>query len=139
VAAAIGTADSSVLVAGFLPKHPFHEQALAALPSVRSVGRLVAHTMAEAYSVLTSHPFSHPTANVLRYLDQFVDRPPIGLSPSAYPAAMQTLAEAEVTGSAIYDGLIAAAVREGELRLMSLDRRAARVYALFGIDYEILI
>jgi predicted nucleic acid-binding protein len=52
---------------------------------------------------------------------------------------MQTLAEAEVTGSAIYDGLIAAAVREGELRLMSLDRRAARVYALFGIDYEILI
>ena len=95
--------------------------------------------MAEAYAVLTSQPFSHPATNVLPYLDQFVDRPPIGLSPSGYPAALKRLADAEVMGSAIYDGLIAAAVRESELKLLSLDRRAARVYDLFGIEYEILI
>jgi hypothetical protein len=95
--------------------------------------------MAEAYAVLTSQPFGHPVANVLPYLNQFAGRAPVGLSPLSYPAALQTLADAEVTGPAIYDGLIAAAAREGELKLISLDRRAARIYELFGVDYEILI
>lgn len=95
--------------------------------------------MAEAYAVLTSQPLGHPGANVVQYLDQFVDRPPVGLSPLSYPAALQKLANAGVSGSAIYDGLIAAAAREGELKLISFDQRAARVYDLFGIDYEILI
>lgn len=76
---------------------------------------------------------------MVQYLDQFVDRPPVGLDPSSYPAALQRLANAEISGSAIYDGLIAAAALEGELKLISFDRRAARVYELFDIDYEILI
>jgi predicted nucleic acid-binding protein len=139
VAASVATPDSSVLVAGFLPRHPFHAEATAVLPSVRAEGRLVAHTMAEAYAVLTSQPIGHPGANVVQYLDQFVDRPPVGLSPLSYPGALQRLANAEISGSAIYDGLIAAAAHESELKLVSFDRRAARVYELFGIDYEILI
>jgi predicted nucleic acid-binding protein len=77
---------------------------------------------------------------VLLYLQQFTDRhSPVGLSPSRYSIAMQKLADANITGAAIYDGLIAAAVQESELGLVSFDRRAARVYELFGIDYEILI
>jgi hypothetical protein len=95
--------------------------------------------MAEAYAVLTSQPFGHPAANVLQYLDQFIDRPPADLSPLAYPPALKRLADAEITGAGIYDGLIAAAVREGEFKLISFDRRAARIYDLFGIDYEIPI
>jgi predicted nucleic acid-binding protein len=95
--------------------------------------------MAEAYAVLTRQPYGHPAANVLLYLQQFTDRrSPAGLSPSHYPIAMQKLADADITGAAIYDGLIAAAVLESELKLMSFDRRAARVYELFDIDYEIL-
>lgn len=139
MAEAIATPDSSVLVAGFLPGHQFHSQAEAALPSVRAEGRLVAHTMAEAYAVLTGQPFGHPPVSVFRYLDQFIDRPPVGLSPLAYPATLKRLVDAEVTGAGVHDGLIAAAVREGELKLISFDRRAARVYELFGIDYEIPI
>jgi len=96
--------------------------------------------MAETYVVLTSRPYSHPATNVLLYLRQFTDqRSPVDLSSSGYPIAMQRLADAEITGPAIYDGLIAAAVREGNLRLLSFDRRAARIYELFEIDYEILI
>jgi hypothetical protein len=107
---------------------------------MRSSGQLVARAMAETYAVLTSRPYAHPAANVLLYLQQFTDRrPPVGLSPSCYPIAMQTLADAEITGPAIYDGLIAAAVREGKLGLLSFDRRAARIYELFDIDYEIPI
>jgi hypothetical protein len=94
--------------------------------------------MAEAYAVLTGRPFGHSPVDVLRYLDQFADRPPIGLSPSRYSAALRTLARAEIAGAAIYDGLIAAAVRDGKLQLLSLDRRAARVYELFDIDFRLL-
>jgi hypothetical protein len=95
--------------------------------------------MAEAYAVLTRQPYSHPAVDVHLYLQQFTDRhSPVGLSPSHYPITMQKLADANITGAAIYDGLIAAAVKESGLGLMSFDRRAARVYELFGIDFEIL-
>jgi predicted nucleic acid-binding protein len=138
VAAPVDAPDSSVLIAGFVPEHPFHEQATEALPSVRSKGRLIAHTMAETYAVLTGQPYAHPAANVLRYLDQFLSRSPLGLGPTSYAESLRRLAQGDVKGSAIYDGLIAAAARDSEHRLISLDRRAARVYRLFDVDFELL-
>jgi predicted nucleic acid-binding protein len=130
--------DSSVLIAGYAPEHPFHEEASRSLSGVAETGRLIAHTMAEAYSVLTGH-YPHPSDNVLRYLSQFLVREPIGLASKAYPKVLRTLAEGEIVGGAIYDGLIAATATEAGLRLLSLDRRAVRTYAAFGADYEILI
>jgi predicted nucleic acid-binding protein len=130
--------DSSVLIAGYAPEHPFYEEAARSLSQVRDTGRLIAHTMAEAYSVLTGR-YSHPSANVLRYLDQFLAREPIGLAPTSYPTVLNAFAQNEIIGGAIYDGLIAAAAAEAGLRLLSLDRRAVRTYAAFGADHEILI
>jgi predicted nucleic acid-binding protein len=139
VAAPLIAPDSSVLIAGATPGHPFHVQAVEILPKVRSKGRLIAHTMAEAFSVLTRQASSRPPADVLRYLDQFLGRQPVGLTPASYTTALRRLADGEIIGGAIYDGLIAAAAGQAGLRLLSLDRRAARTYAMLDVDYEILI
>ena len=95
--------------------------------------------MAEAFSVLTRQANSHPTADVLRYLDQFLEHQPVGLTPASYTKVLKALADGGISGGAIYDGLIAAAAKQSGLRLLSLDRRAARTYATLGADYEILI
>lgn len=50
--------DSSVLVGGFDPAHPFFSEAQAALGEVRRDGRLVAHTLAETLAVLTAGPYA---------------------------------------------------------------------------------
>jgi predicted nucleic acid-binding protein len=131
--------DSSVLIAGSIPEHSFHRQANEALLMIRSKGRLIAHTMAETFSTLTRQPDPHPSARVLRYLDQFLERPPVGLAPAMYPEVLRRLTEDGIGGGAIYDGLIAAAAVQADLRLFSLDRRAVRTYALLDVDYEILI
>jgi predicted nucleic acid-binding protein len=139
VASPLITPDSSVLIAASIPEHQFNRQAAAVLPAIRSTGRLIAHTMAETFSILTRQPTPHPPMRVLRYLDQFLEHEPIGLPPTAYPKALKTMAENEIVGGSIYDGLIAATAAEAGLRLLSLDRRAVRTYAMLGADYEILI
>lgn len=131
--------DSSVLIAGFAPEHPFHGAVKAPLRKARTNGRLIAHTMAETYSVLTGQAYGHPPGEVLGYLKQFLGRPAIGLSTSSYFKILGELASAEILGGAIYDGLIAATAAQADIRLLSLDRRAARTYATLKADYEILI
>lgn len=138
MAAPVAAPDSSTLIAGYAPEHPFYEAASESLLGVSESGRLIAHTMAETFSVLTSR-YSHPPGHVLRYLNQFLARAPVSLAPTSYPEVLSTLAENEIAGGAVYDGLIAATAAEAGLRLLSLDRRAARTYAVLGADYEILI
>ncbi len=128
-----------MLIAGATPGHPFYTQAVATLPTIRSKGQLIAHTMAEAFSVLTRQKNSRPPADVLRYLDQFLGQQPIGLTPASYPKVLKALADGGIVGGSIYDGLIAAAAKQSGLRLLSLDRRAVRTYAMLDVDYEILI
>ena len=139
MAAPLVAPDSSVLIAGFAPEHPFHGLTEAPLQRVRKQGGLIAHTMTETYSVLTGRVYGHPPARVLEYLRQFRERPAKGLSPHSYLQALGKLADGSIVGGAIYDGLIAATARQAGFRLLSLDRRAARTYAMLDADYEILI
>jgi predicted nucleic acid-binding protein len=131
--------DSSVLIAGADPSHPFFEAARAALVEVRRDGRLVAHTVAETFSVLTAGAYAHPPGRVVEYLRQFCARAPIGIAPAGYPSAIEELARAGVAGGATYDGLIALAAREGGVALVSLDRRASTTYGRCGIDFRLLL
>lgn len=130
--------DTSVLVAGADPAHPFFDQAADALAGVRARGRLVAHTMAETYSVLSSAAYDRPNAWVIEYLTQFLQRQPLGVAPRSYPARMRELAEAGIRGGGTYDGLIAMAARDAGASLASLDRRAARTYERCGVEFELL-
>jgi len=132
--------DSSVLVAGYLRGHRFHAATAAALAQIARSGCLIAHTIAETYAVLTATggPFDVPGETVIAYIEQFMHAEPVWLSGPRYAPALAELAAAGIHGGAIYDGLIAVAARDAGATLVSLDRRAAPVYALLGAPYELL-
>jgi predicted nucleic acid-binding protein len=133
--------DTSVLVAGFHPEHPSHAAAVPALVEVKAGGRLIAHTMAEAYAVLSSPrgPFRFEPAAVLAYLDQFIeDEGPIQHEPGAHREALGLLGERNQPGGAVFDALIALAARDAGATLLSFDRRAERTYAACGVEFRML-
>lgn len=130
--------DTSVLVAGFDPNHDSHDRAAESLVAVRDRGVLVARTIAECYAVLTSNAFLAPPAQVGVYLEQFLEREPVGLAPSEVPASISHLADAGVVGGSVYDGLIALAARSVDATLVSLDIRAAATYERCDVDYAML-
>lgn len=131
--------DTSVLVAGADPRHPFHEEAAAALAEVRDCGALVAHTLAEAHAVLTGARYARSGRRVGEYLAQFLVNAPVGVAPGDYPEALGRLTAAGIEGGALYDGLIALGALTGGATLVSLDRRAARTYDLCGVDYRLVM
>lgn len=133
--------DTSVLVAGFVSGHRFHEAALSALAEVRAGGSLIAHTTAETYAVLSAPGGVYrvePHA-VMAYLDQFLQgSSPLQPRPSAYREALDLLAGNGRAGGAIYDALIALTARDADAELVSLDGRAERTYALCGVEARLL-
>jgi predicted nucleic acid-binding protein len=134
--------DTSVLVAGFVTNHPFHAEAESVLPEVRKNGRLIAHTTAETFSVLSSSQGVYrikPRA-VVDYLDEFVDRgvAPVQPRSGSYREALDLLLGAGRAGGAIYDALIALTARDAGATLVSLDRRAEPTYALCGVETRML-
>lgn len=134
--------DTSVLVAGFHLGHPHHATAASALVEVREGGRLVAHTMAETFAVLSSPsgPFRVEPGTVVAYLDQFLDgSDPIQHQPEAYREALGLLGERNWPGAAVFDALIALAARDADVTLVSLDRRAEHTYAACGVEARMLV
>lgn len=127
--------DSSVLIAGFTSTHRFHETVLAPLAEVMARGSLIAHTIAETYSVLSAPGgiYRAEPESVVSYLDQFLgEDPPIPVRPVAYREALALLAGSGRPGGAVFDALIALAARDAGAELISLDRRAAPTYDLCG-------
>lgn len=135
------TPDSSVLVAGFVPSHRFHEVALRSLADVLGDGGLIAHTIAEVYSVLSgpAGPYRAEPGAVVAYLDQFLTgQAVLATEPAAYRRAIELLAGAGRAGGAVYDALIALAAADAGATLVSLDRRAERIYDLCEADVRYL-
>jgi predicted nucleic acid-binding protein len=133
--------DSSVLVAGFVVEHRFHRVAEAAVAEVRAEGRLVAHTMAETYAVLSAPGGVYRVGpdSVAAYLDKFLDGDaPIQPRPAAYREALELLVDDGRGGAPIYDALIALAVRDAAATLISFDRRAKPTYELCGVEARFL-
>lgn len=131
-------ADSSVLIAGFLPAHPALPKATTGLQRVRSGGRLIAHTLAETYATLSTAPFDVEANTVLAYLDQFNPQRAVGIEPGAFSERLRELERSGIRGGATYDALIAVTARDHGLTLLSLDRRAVRSYEALGTSYELL-
>lgn len=133
--------DSSVLIAGFVSSHRFHRAVLPALAEVAERGSLIAHTIAEAYAVLSAPAGiyrAEPRA-VLDYLDQFLaGEEPFPAPSGAYRKALDLLVANRRPGGAVYDALIGLAARDAEVTLASLDGRAQPVYELCGTDVRFL-
>ena len=133
--------DTSVLVPGFTATHAFYAAAEPALIEVREEGGLAAHTMAEAYSVLSAPGgvYRAEPELVLEYLKELLgDSPPIQPRPESYREALELLAGEGRGGAPVFDALIALAVRDADATLVSLDRRAKPIYELCGVDMQFL-
>lgn len=125
------TADSSVLVAGFSTHHEFHELVQPHLAELIAGGRLISHTIAETYSVLSSPAgvFRAEPAAVAGYLEQFTEKKePIGIDAALYIKAARMLADSSRGGGAIFDAVIALAARTAEATLLTIDSRAQPIY-----------
>jgi predicted nucleic acid-binding protein len=132
--------DTSVLIAGFDSTHPCFSRAEPALAEVKRAGRVVPHTIAETFAVLSAPAGPYPPLprDVLAYLEPFLAREPIGVAPAAYAQAVGELISAGVSGGAVYDALIGLAARQHGTELISLGVRAARTYGRLGVRFRLL-
>lgn len=130
------TCDTSVLVPALLP---MHECFPACIRAVERVVALPAHVLFETYRVMTTLPGGDrvPPATVRTALEGLVWKP-LQLPPEDYLPLIRRLAAAGVAGGPIYDAQIAATAKHHGLTLLSRDRRAAAVYDLVGVDYELV-
>jgi predicted nucleic acid-binding protein len=133
--------DSSVLVAGYVADHDFYDVAKAAVFEVRAEGRLVAHTMAETYAVLSAPAgvYRVEPAAVLEYLKTLLDDSlPVQPRPGSYMEALELLSGEGRGGAPIYDALIGLTARDADATLVSLDRRARPTYESCGVEFRFL-
>lgn len=103
--------DTSVLIPVFLEDHEHHEASLEAfLKADKQQGCCAAHSLAEAYSVLTRLPGKHRLSGeqVLLFLQDVRGRLTlVVLEAEEHYAAIKDAAAAGVVGGAIYDALLA--------------------------------
>lgn len=64
--------------------------------------------------------------------------PHVQLPPAEYMPLLKRFAGTGRPGGAIYDAQIAATAKHHGLTLLSRDRRAAVVYEVVGVDYELI-
>lgn len=122
-------------MAGFASWHEAHDVARRQLD--RSPG-LIGHCALETYSVLTRLPPPHRVkAGVVRdFLDARFPEPSLSLSAAGHRALVDQMAEAGISGGAVYDALVAAVARAENATLVTLDRRATITYQLLGARFE---
>lgn len=132
------TVDTSIVVAGFASWHEGHHSADAVLARRP---RVPAHVLLETYSVLTRLPPPHraPSAIVAAFLAERFRQAPLTLPARAYPQLLALVSEAEITGGAIYDAVVAAMARNAGATLFTRDRRAVTVYERVGVRYELIL
>lgn len=129
--------DTSVAVALVVADHEHHARTTEALEG-RRLG-LAGHAAYETYSVLTRMPAPvRRTPDAVRRLLAATFPLPAQLSPDAAATLLGELAEAEIGGGAVYDGLVGAAAREHAQTLATRDRRALATYRVLDVDVELL-
>jgi predicted nucleic acid-binding protein len=129
--------DTSVVVAAFASWHEAHPAAAA---SLARRPRLPAHVSLEAYSVLTRLPPPHraPAELVAEFLRRRFPGDPLELPAAACLPMLRRMAEAGVTGGAVYDAVVGLTARHAGATLLTRDRRAREVYDLLGVQYEVV-
>ena len=142
---AIFAPDTGCMVAKLVVTHEHHERAVAALDRHFDAGDsmvIVAHTLLEAYRVLTAMPRPHQIAPsaAWRALDEtFVARGTIVvLRPEDYGLLMPDLAAAGIIGGQVYDASIGACARlAGVEVLLTLNERHFRRFEGNGLTVEV--
>lgn len=129
--------DTSVAVALVVADHAHHE-AMAAAVSGATLG-LAGHAAFETFSVLTRLPqplrrTPRAAGHLLsanfpasRFLDQ-----------AAAHDLLERLPDLGIGGGEVYDALVGFAAVHHGLRLATRDRRAAGIYCMLDVDFELL-
>ena len=129
--------DSSVALAAIIEDDPQHQAAgLALAESNRTIG----HVAMETYSVITRipPPLKLDAETAVSVIEARLPPERVALDATHGPPAIRRLAEAQISGGATYDGLIALTALDHEIELISRDRRAARVYRALGVCFRLL-
>jgi predicted nucleic acid-binding protein len=122
-------ADTNVLVAAFLANHPHHESARPVLEAVKrgtNEGFVAAHSLAEAYAVLTRLPGANHVApgvawqllheNTVKMFGL------ISLTGAEYSKTLENASVNGIEGGKIYDAiLLAAAAKSGAERIYTFN------------------
>jgi predicted nucleic acid-binding protein len=128
--------DTSVLVAACLRHHPHYERArpvLAVIAGGEQQGVISAHSLAEAYSALTSVPLvprilpSQARDIVSRNILPHFTR--IAITPEMYERAIETCAARGFGGGKVYDTLLLECARQSQ---------AERIYTFNLRDFRAL-
>ncbi|HMR49855.1 MAG TPA: PIN domain-containing protein [Arachnia sp.] len=130
--------DTGVIVAAFASWHEAHDASRAEL---RKQPRVAAHSLVEAYSVLTRLPAAHrvPAELAARFLDLAFPADALSLDPpQVRPLVTARLPVLGISGGAVYDAVIAETVRLAGGTLVTLDRRALSTYERIGCPAELL-
>jgi predicted nucleic acid-binding protein len=129
--------DTSVAVALSVMDHEGRAAALAAVNG-RRIG-LAGHAAFESFSVLTRLPAlaRRTPAAVGRLLAANFPHTRF-LGPAATAALLLRLAEAGVSGGAVYDALVGAAAAECGVPLVTRDLRALGTYRVLDVDVVVV-
>lgn len=117
--------DTSTLVAALFPEHPRHGWAMTQKQAASTLG-ISTHTLAETYKVLTVHPrLGIQPADATGLLEVATAKmTKVTLDDSLYFAAMRRCVDNGLSGSVIFDALIAQAAIEAQAtRLVTLNPR----------------
>ncbi|MBM3687489.1 MAG: type II toxin-antitoxin system VapC family toxin [Actinobacteria bacterium] len=130
--------DTSVVVGALVHGDP--DTKARCRESIEASPGAIAHVLAESYASLTALPgnlrLAPPVAR--RVLNEMFPQPPMTLSAQGYLHALDLMSGAGIPGGAIYDCLIAETARENRAHIVSLDARAARTYAVVGVEFTLL-
>lgn len=129
--------DTSAAVPFLVVSATGHADTYAALHQ-RRLG-LAGHAVFETFSVLTRMPRPHRVSpNLATHLIGSNFPATVGLSGSDGVRMLGTLADAGVSGGAVYDGLVALTALEHQALLVTRDRRASDTYRALGVRVELL-
>src|SRR3954447_15261244 len=123
--------DTNVLVAAFVQSHPHHNSARPVIERVKSgrdEGFVGAHSLAEAYAVLTRLPGSHQVAGLVAWQlvteNVLKDFTVVSLSSKEYIETLTRAAKEGIEGGKTYDALtLAAAAKSGVDRIYTTNVR----------------
>jgi predicted nucleic acid-binding protein len=108
--------DTNLVVAASLPSHVHHEACHARLALIRESGcACAAHSMAEAFSVLTRMPvpYRFPVAEAMRIVEYTMEYSTlVALTEIETVATLRSLAASGFGGGLIFDALLIACARK---------------------------
>lgn len=128
--------DTSVLAAALRPDFAQHHECSSQLPRLSAIP---AQTLLETFRVMTSVRNPPPVRpEVVVEMLRRLELPHLQLPSGEYLPLLQRFAAEGRSGGSIYDAQIAATAKYHGALLISRDRRAAAVYDVMGVDYELI-